>query len=335
MSFRREVRSLAVGLLVGLVGSSAFAQVPRASGEPERRALAFLSREVPQWQRENHCFSCHNNGDGARVLFDSLNSPIAPSADSLAETLDFLSRPERWRTNGVDAVFSDKRLARLQFASALAAADGAGRIIDRRALVRAADLLTVDQAEDGCWPIDEAAAVGSPTTYGPPLATAVAVRTLRQADAKRFRDSISRAEGWFRRRPIENVHDASAILLAIIGDTASDRMRIDDALDFLARAQNDDGGWGPFRRSASEPFDTALAIIAAARYWDRSDVRRGLRRGRDYLVANQKENGSWPETTRPPGGESYAQRVSTASWATAALLATSPWGLNGHAPPGS
>ena len=34
---------------------------------PEERALAYLAREVPAWSRENHCFSCHNNWDGARA----------------------------------------------------------------------------------------------------------------------------------------------------------------------------------------------------------------------------------------------------------------------------
>ena len=44
--------------------------------------------------------------------------------------------------------------------------------------------------------------------------------------------------------------------------------------------------------------------------------------GRRYLLATQKEDGSWPETTRPANAESYAQRLSTAGWATRALLVT-------------
>ena len=34
---------------------------------PRRGALAYLTREVPRWSRENHCYSCHNNGDAARA----------------------------------------------------------------------------------------------------------------------------------------------------------------------------------------------------------------------------------------------------------------------------
>ena len=49
-----------------------------------------------------------------------------------------------------------------------------------------------------------------------------------------------------------------------------------------------------------------------------------LRRGRAYLLAAQQEDGSWKETTRPAGGDSYAQRVSTTGWALQALLTTRP-----------
>jgi hypothetical protein len=45
-------------------------------------------------------------------------------------------------------------------------------------------------------------------------------------------------------------------------------------------------------------------------------------KGRAYLVATQQDDGSWTETTRPSGNESYAQRLSTTGWATLALLMT-------------
>ena len=47
-----------------------------------------------------------------------------------------------------------------------------------------------------------------------------------------------------------------------------------------------------------------------------------IARGRKFLIAEQRDDGSWPETTRPPGNVSYAERISTAGWCTMALLAT-------------
>ena len=36
--------------------------------------------------------------------------------------------------------------------------------------------------------------------------------------------------------------------------------------------------------------------------------------------SRSRTTGRWTETTRPAGAESYAQRLSTAGWATLALL---------------
>lgn len=290
-----------------------------AADEPEARAIAYLGREVPRWSRENRCFSCHNNGDGARALLASRGTPFAPKGDGLDATLAFLDRPDRWERNGGDAAFHDGRLARLQFASTLDAAVGAGRIADRAPLRRAAELLAKDQAEDGSWPIDDAAPVGSPATYGPHLATALAIRTLRRTDGTTFRESIARAEHWLQEHPPRNVPEAAALLLALNKD--EDRARRDAATGLLRRAQNEDGGWGPFPRSASEPFDSALAILALS---PDKEARDPVRRGRAFLIANQQADGSWTETTRPAGSESYAQRISTSAWATMALLTTRP-----------
>ena len=42
-------------------------------------------------------------------------------------------------------------------------------------------------------------------------------------------------------------------------------------------------------------------------------------RGRAYLLAQQSDDGSWAETTRPTGQESYSQRISTMAPTLASL----------------
>ena len=99
----------------------------------------------------------------------------------------------------------------------------------------------------------------------------------------------------------------------------------------IRKGESENGGWGPYVYSPAEPFDTSLVVLALC--GARSDTLRHppaeqgeieamIQRGRAYLMATQKSDGSWPETTRPPGSESYAQRISTTGWATLALLAT-------------
>ena len=51
-------------------------------------------------------------------------------------------------------------------------------------------------------------------------------------------------------------------------------------------------------------------------------TRGPIARGRSFLLAQQQPGGGWPETTRPPGAQSYAQHISTSAWATLALILT-------------
>jgi hypothetical protein len=298
--------------------------------------LGFLAREVPRWSRENHCFSCHNNGDAARALYAAIRAGEAVPAEALADTTSWLADPGRWDKNGGDGPFSDKRLARLEFAAALASALAAGRVDDRRVLVAAAGRLVADQAADGSFLLEGGEALGAPATYGRPLATLALRDTLRAADPSTFRDAIGRAERWLVAARVESLLDAAAIL-PIVADPQVSALPGADAqrrrgLDLVRRGQSDDGGWGPYPSSPPEPFDTAVVLLALVRLLEAENARGGpapglrdaIRRGRAFLLARQNPDGSWPETTRPAGDDSYAQRLSTAGWATLALLATRP-----------
>lgn len=318
----RLLHGLVLGIATGWLCASSPARGDGPPGEAERRAVAFLAREVPAWSRENHCFSCHNNGDAARALLAATASAEPPNESTLADTLGWLARPEQWDSNAVDPAISDKVLARLQFATALAVAVERGKLRDRAALVRAAERVANDQAADGFWPIGADGALGTPATYGRSLGTALARRTLAAAEAERFARPVARAERWLRERPVENVLDAAAALIGLSPEEPKNQDALRRSFELLRKAQTDRGGWGPFLRSPPEPFDTALAVLALDHWPEKTDAQPFMMRGRAFLVSIQNEDGSWTETTRPPGGESYAQRISTTGWATLALLAT-------------
>jgi hypothetical protein len=308
-------------LVFGLAGAGPGPAAQPAT--PESRAVAYLAREVPQWSRGNHCYSCHNNGDAARALYTAARAGIPVPAGAMADTTAWLSRPEGWDHNGGDGPFSDKRLARVVFTATLATAVRTEAIGDRGVLLRAAERLALDQATDGSWPLEGEDALGSPAAYSRPLATYLAREGLAAADPVRFRAATRRADGWLASRELVTITDAAVGLLVAAGreaPAAATRRRA--ALELLGRAQAGDGGWGPYRASPPEPFDTAMALLGLAQCGPSDEVHRMIVRGREYLIAQQQRDGGWIETTRPPGGESYAQRISTSGWATLALLAT-------------
>lgn len=280
---------------------------------PEQRAVAYLARETPRWSKENGCFSCHNNGDGARALFAAAKLGYRTSSEAFADTIAWLLRPSEWDHNRANPAFGDKKLARIQFAGALTEAYDAGLVHDAIALRQAAESLLPYQEPDGSWQVD-VGSVGSPVTYGAALATYMARRTLEAAHDSRFASSIAKADGWFRRNKPQSATECAAALLALPGSAGlSER---------LLATQSDDGGWGPYPMAPTEPFDTAVVLLALRKINEPARTGQAIERGRAYLIMRQQESGGWPETTRPPGGQSYAQHISTSAWATLALVLT-------------
>lgn len=290
-----------------------------STNDAETKAVAFLTKEVPAWPKTNGCFSCHNNGDAARALYAATRKGLSVPANALAATNNWLSKPGGWKENKGDPGFSDKRLANIQFAAALLAANESGQLKDRRPLAEAARLLIPDQSETGAWQIDAGTTPGSPATYGTPLATLMAWRTLKAANLPEAKPAIQKAESWLRQTAPNNVLTAAALLMFSIEN--ADKQKQATCLKMIQTAQTSDGGWGPYADSPPEVFDTAVVLLALAELRSQPNIEAAIQRGRKFLIAEQQPDGSWPETTRPSGGESYAQRLSTTGWATLALLA--------------
>jgi hypothetical protein len=301
-------------LMLTLYTLAGFAHADEPAGGVEAalgRARVYLAREVPRWERANGCFSCHHDGDGTRALV-ALAPRGAAFPPELARTRDWLRDPDSWDRGEAESPFRDARLGRLQFAAALADLTGAGWVNSAGPLRRAAARLAADQDADGSWPIEGAGFLpGGPTTLGRALVTAEALRVLRQTDEDVYRSEILRGQGWLARLEPRSMPERYAVAIGLPPEhpaAARARGRIRDA-------QGRDGAWGPFPDAPPEVFDTALGVLALAGAFPEAAAR-----GRAWLLGQQGEDGAWAETTRPSGGESEAQRLSTTAWAARALL---------------
>jgi hypothetical protein len=147
-------------------------------------------------------------------------------------------------------------------------------------------------------------------------------RALQQLDGRKYATEIKRAEEWARKTPVKSVLDAAAVLMILERDSDTGAVaQRGRCLGLIRKGEAKDGGWGPHVSSASEVFDTAVVVLALSVQPPNDDLVAMRKRGQTYLRTEQQEDGSWKETTRPSGGVSYAQRISTTGWALQALLA--------------
>lgn len=312
-----------------IVLAAASAAAPAAAQDRDAaidRGLGFLTREVAAWTAEKHCLSCHNQGDGVRALAAAVRAGRLDSA-ALAEPTASLVKVEEWTAGGAEATaadppFVDTRLAAIQFSAALVALGRAGAEVPEGAQANAAEKVAGEQDAGGGWRVDAGALGGSPITYGDALATATARDALASIAAEEYSARIDAADAWLRRQGPRRVVDLAGVLLGL-GDGEDQEAKQLRALcsERLLAAQVSHGGWGAFADRPPEVFDTAIAMIALA--GDASPAaREAVARGAAWLIDQQYDDGAWPETTRPPGVESYAHAVSTTAWAVQALLAT-------------
>ena len=281
--------------------------------------VAYLRSELPK----------SRNGDATRALLEA-GARGYDLGTSLDETLNFLKQPSTWDQHKAPSGFDDKRLLRLQFASALAVAERHGKAASTD-LAQAAKLLVADQSADGSWTLDQSPGPGSPATDGAILATWSARTSLIASGMLPDAFTIVQADRWLRGLTVESVDEALSLLLALdlTGDVMADGLRR-TALSIVRTGQAASGGWGP-DPTTPQIFDTALAVLAlsalnvepriARSTYRPEELLEAIAKGKAFIESQQRPDGNWAETTRPASRESDAQRISTTGWALLALLA--------------
>ena len=214
------------------------------------RGVGYLSKEVPKWKAEHPCYSCHNNGDATRAMLVA-GAKGYDIGTSLDDTLAFLKQPAKWDQNKAPDGFDDKRLARVQFASALAVAERHGKAASTD-VDQAAKQLVADQQADGSWTLDQSQSIASPATYGPIIATWSARTTLISSGMQPDNFTIVQADRWFRGLAPENVIDAAGTLLGLdlASDVMADNLRR-TCLSIIRNGQSPEGGGDLRHRQAA------------------------------------------------------------------------------------
>jgi len=186
------------------------------------------------------------------------------------------------------------------------------------------------QAPDGRWPVQ---------TMRPPIesndieVTALAMRAL-QVFAPRpqradYMKAVDRARLWLTAARAHDTEERSFRLLGLSWAGAPNDVITRGARDLLA-TQRDDGGWAQVETMGSDAYATGQALVALRESGAVAASDRAYRKGIEYLLRTQIEDGSWQVESRAVPIQAYFesgfpygvnQWISAAAtgWATTAL----------------
>lgn len=178
-----------------------------------------------------------------------------------------------------------------------------------------------------------------PPTQGSSFSTTyLALRALQRWGAEKERDRIAAriddARQWLRDMPANDTEDR-VFRLRGLREVNADAADVKRAADQLAAAQRPDGGWAQTDGAESDAYATGSALAALHEAGGLSSADPVYRRGLAFLLATQRDDGTWLVKTRAkpiqpyyesgfPHGKDQFISIAATSWATVALAHALP-----------
>lgn len=322
----------ALGALAMSVGVARSDGPGEASGRARRtveRSLAFLEQDARTWRKAHGCATCHHGVMTAWALAEAKREGYPVERAVLEEMITwakdrFVPRP------GQSVSPQPGRVPTLAAALLSQATFVHPAALSPDELARIAAQMVGRQMADGAWSTP-------PLKNGPPpvfesretmtlwiAMTLDRSASVAYADASAAREAFARAVSWLETNEPADTTQAHALRLLMdvrAGRGANDlRSRVDR---LLARQQTD-GGWAQAPDLGSDAYATgqALYILRAAGVpADRADIRRAV----TFLVERQRDDGSWPMTSRAQQGHAGSTNPVPityfgSAWATLGLV---------------
>jgi mono/diheme cytochrome c family protein len=310
---------------------------PEAAGKPAASVRAAVERSIPVLQRTDvaflknaGCVSCHNNSltemTVAAARKNKLPVDETISRSQLAAIGAYL---ESWRERVLQGIAIPGDVDTIGYILAGLAAANYGPDPATDALAR---FLKRRQTPDGGWRI---ASQRPPIESSDFEATAVALRAMQVYAPKPLRaeyeKAIQRGAAWLAKGQPQSTEDRVFQLLGLAWAGGYKEVIRKAASDLLA-AQRSDGGWSQLPSLASDAYATGQALTALLKAGAVSATDAPYKRGVQFLLSTQFEDGSWYVRTRtqpvqpyfdngfPHGHDQFISAAAT-NWATMALAA--------------
>jgi hypothetical protein len=300
---------------------------PAAIRAAVERSVPLLQRIDIPFIRKTGCVSCHHN---------TVVSMAVAAARGNGYRIDEALAAEQRRI--VAAYLESWRERALQNIPIAGGVDTVSYLLlGTRAAEQPPDVATDAQAiwlkrrqmPDGHWPL---------RTIRPPIesndieVTAVSMRALQMyapvPQRSEFKRAVERARDWLAKSNAQATEEHAFRLLGLAWADA-ERAVVERAARELLAAQQADGGWGQLPSMTSDAYATGEALVAL-RHGGLGLETPAFRRGVEFLLRTQLEDGSWYVTSRAEPIQLYFESgfphradqwisAAASAWATVAL----------------
>jgi len=271
------------------------------------RGLGFLVKDALAWKSEHHCASCHHAALVICAMREAKQSGHRVDEPVLAELT-------KWVAESGDGKFGLERPASapkaaspkaIYFALALGG-DPKPDAASQQGLKLLLKTVKAEQTENGSWSTWPGT---RPPIFGNSDESLTALATLALLPVAATGDkeaSAARDKGiqWLAETKSDDDPQSIALRLILwkkLGRPAKDWAPL---VQRIRERQNADGGWSQTKDMASDAWATGQALYAL----EHAGIKPGdaaIGRAQDFLIKSQREDGSWPMTSRPttPGGK--------------------------------
>jgi len=306
------------------------ASAPRTPRQAIESGMSFLVNDVAKWRKERTCVTCHHGIMTVWALSEAKSQGYKVNAEVLADMVQWTRDRFAPRSGGPQA--PQPGLASIPQLY-LGIMSQNLPVLSRDEINRIAVTLAARQHGDGTWD-------SPPPKNGPPptwesretiaLLALLAWDHSVPANAKEAAPSAGRDKtlAWLRETKSTETTQATTLRLLLDVRRGTPEKQLQIGIDRLLARQNSDGGWRQTNDMPSDAYATGQALYALSFAGVKSD-REEIQRAVSFLVATQRDDGSWPMISRGhPGVEPYVYPVPItyfgSAWATLGLARSVP-----------
>lgn len=311
---------------------------PQQARKAAERGLAFLVKDEAKWRSDRKCATCHHGTMTVWALSEAKSQGYAVAPEIVAEVgkwtkerlLEKIDKPRDkplaarpgWNMVSTPAIYLAVMARAVPKQDAVSADE----------LKRIADHIVRHQETDGswAWSLAPAANRAPPFFESDEVATLLAYLALEPPASAGPKEKLAakgareKAAAWLKKTKPSDSTQATALRLLVKARAGESAKALQPEIDRFLGWQNKDGGWGQFKELPSDPYATGQALYLLNQVGVK-DGRAEVRRGVAFLVATQREDGSWPMTPRAhPGAKPATNLVPItyfgSAWASLGLM---------------